>query len=97
MLAKVPNFKKDMQAEVQGASDILRSPLNLFLQALATFNVLHHVIGRATTFFAQHRKSNSHDKKVSLLRRKQTPERLQHRYHQAIDTAMATAECGERF
>jgi hypothetical protein len=54
MLAKVPNFRKDVQAEVKEASEyILRSPLNLFLQALTTFDVLHHVIGRATTFFAQ--------------------------------------------
>jgi hypothetical protein len=27
--------------------------LNLFLQALTTFDVLHHVINRATTFFSQ--------------------------------------------
>jgi hypothetical protein len=54
MLAKVPKFREDVQAEVKGASEyILKSPLNLFLQALTTFDVLHHVIGRATTFFAQ--------------------------------------------
>ena len=54
MLAKVPNFREDVQAEVQAASEyILKSPLNLFLQALTTFDVLHHVISRATTFFAQ--------------------------------------------
>jgi hypothetical protein len=54
MLAKVPNFRKDVQAEVKEASEyILKSPLNLFLQALTTFDVLHHVIGQATTFFAQ--------------------------------------------
>jgi hypothetical protein len=29
--------------------------VNLFLQALTTFDVLHHVISRATTFFS-HRK-----------------------------------------
>jgi hypothetical protein len=54
MLAKVPKFRADVQAEVKGASEyILKSPVNLFLQALTTFDVLHHVIGRATTFFAQ--------------------------------------------
>ncbi|WPO39794.1 hypothetical protein [Tardiphaga sp. 42S5] len=54
MLAKVKNFREDVQLEVQAASEyILKQPVNLFLQALATFDVLHHVISRATTFFAQ--------------------------------------------
>lgn len=54
MLSKVPNFRADVQPEVQAASEyILKSPTNLFLQALTTFDVLHHVISRATTFFAQ--------------------------------------------
>jgi hypothetical protein len=54
MLAKVPNFREDVRAEVQAASEyILKAPANLFLQALTTFNVLNRVIGRATTFYAQ--------------------------------------------
>jgi hypothetical protein len=54
MLAKVANFREDVRPEVQAASEyILQAPLNLFLQALTTFNVLHRVISRATTFFAQ--------------------------------------------
>lgn len=54
MLAKVPNFRIDVQAEVKEASEyILKSPLNLFLQALTTFDVLHRVISRATMFFSQ--------------------------------------------
>jgi hypothetical protein len=54
MLAKVANFREDVRPEVQTASEyILRAPVNLFLQALTTFDVLHHVISRATTFFAQ--------------------------------------------
>jgi hypothetical protein len=54
MLAKVDKFRKDVQPEVLGASEyILKAPLNLFLQALTTFDVLHHVISRSTTFFAQ--------------------------------------------
>jgi hypothetical protein len=54
MLAKVANFREDVRPEVQAASDyILKPPVNLFLQALTTFDVLHHVISRATTFFSQ--------------------------------------------
>ena len=45
MLAKVANFREDVRPEVQAASDyILKPPVNLFLQALTTFDVLHHVI-----------------------------------------------------
>lgn len=44
MLAKVANFREDVRPEVQAASEyILQAPMNLFLQALATFNVLHLV------------------------------------------------------
>ena len=51
MLAKVANFREDLRPEVQAASEyILQAPLNLFLQALTTFNVLHRVISRSTTF-----------------------------------------------
>lgn len=54
MLAKVDNFREDVRPEIQAASEyILQAPLNLFLQALTTFNVLHRVISRATTYFAQ--------------------------------------------
>jgi hypothetical protein len=54
MLAKVLKFRKDVQPEVQRASEyILKAPVNLFLQALTTFDVLHNVIGRAPNFFAQ--------------------------------------------
>jgi hypothetical protein len=54
MLAKVPDFREAIRPEVQATSEyILKSPLNLFLQALTTFTVLHRVIGRAATFFAQ--------------------------------------------
>jgi hypothetical protein len=54
MLAKVPKFREDVQPEVKAASEyILKAPVNLFLQALTTFDVLHHVITKATTFFAQ--------------------------------------------
>jgi hypothetical protein len=54
MLAKVPNFRKDVQPEVQAASEyILKAPVNLFVQALVTFDVLHRVIANAPNFFAQ--------------------------------------------
>lgn len=54
MLAKVTNFREDVRREVQAASEyILQAPVNLFLQALTTFTVLHRVIARTTTFFAQ--------------------------------------------
>ena len=54
MLAKVPDFREDVRPEVQAASEyILQAPLNLFLQALTTFQTLHDVIRRAATFFAQ--------------------------------------------
>jgi hypothetical protein len=54
MLAKVPNFREDVRPEVQAASEyILKAPVNLFLQALTTFQVLHGVITRAPNFFAQ--------------------------------------------
>jgi hypothetical protein len=54
MLAKVASFREDVRPEVQAASEyILQASLNLFLQALTTFNVMHRVISRATTFFAQ--------------------------------------------
>ena len=54
MLAKVANFREDIRPEVQAASEyILKSSVNLFLQALTTFDVLHQVISRAPTFFAQ--------------------------------------------
>ena len=54
MLAKVPKFRADVQSEVKAASEyILKAPLNLFLQALTTFDVLHHVITKAPNFFAQ--------------------------------------------
>jgi len=54
MLAKVANFREDVRPEVQAASEyILQAPLNLFLQALTTFDVLHRVIGHSTSFFAQ--------------------------------------------
>ena len=54
MLAKVTDFREDVRSEVQAASEyILQAPLNLFLQALTTFTVLHRIISRATTFFAQ--------------------------------------------
>jgi hypothetical protein len=43
-----------VQAEVRAASEyILKTPVNLFVQALATFEVLHHVITNAPNFFAQ--------------------------------------------
>jgi hypothetical protein len=54
MLAKGAYFREDVRPEVQAASEyILKSPVNLFLQALTTFDVLHGVITRATNFFAQ--------------------------------------------
>jgi hypothetical protein len=54
MLAKVPKFREDVQPEVKAASEyILKAPVNLFLQALTTFDVLHNVITKATTFLAQ--------------------------------------------
>lgn len=54
MLAKVLMFREDVQREVKEASEyIQKAPLNLFLQALTTFDVLHHVITKVPTFFAQ--------------------------------------------
>lgn len=54
MLGKVADFREDLRPEIRAASEyILQAPLNLFLQALTTFTVLHRVISRATTFFAQ--------------------------------------------
>jgi hypothetical protein len=54
MLAKVPNFREDVRSEVQAASEYInKAPVNLFLQALTTFDVLHRVISRVTTFYAQ--------------------------------------------
>lgn len=54
MLAKVPIFREDVRPEVQAASEYInRAPLNLFLQALTTFDVLHRVIGRVASFYAQ--------------------------------------------
>ena len=50
MLAKVPNFREDVRPEVQAASEYInKAPVNLFLQALTTFDVLHRVIGRVTS------------------------------------------------
>ena len=54
MLAKVPNFREDVRPEVQAASEYInKAPVNLFLQALTPFDVLHRVIGRVTSFYAQ--------------------------------------------
>lgn len=54
MLAKVANFREDVRPEVQKASEqILKTPLNLFLQALTTFDVLHRLVGQMVVFFAQ--------------------------------------------
>jgi hypothetical protein len=54
MLAKVANFRQDVRPEVQKASEqILKTPLNLFLQALTTFDVLHRLVGQMVVFFAQ--------------------------------------------
>src|SRR5262249_26496858 len=54
MLTRVPNFREDVQPEGRAASEyILKSPINLFIQALVTFDVLHHVIANAPNFFAQ--------------------------------------------
>jgi hypothetical protein len=54
MLAKVANFREDVRPEVQKASEqILKTSVNLFLQALTTFDVLHRSIGQIAIFFAQ--------------------------------------------
>jgi hypothetical protein len=54
MLANVPSFREDVRAEVQGAAEYIhQAPINLFLQALTTFTVLHRVITRTPGFFAQ--------------------------------------------
>jgi hypothetical protein len=47
-------FREDVRPEVQAASEYInKAPVNLFLQALTTFDVLHRVIGRVTSFYAQ--------------------------------------------
>jgi hypothetical protein len=54
MLAKVANFQEAVRPEVEKASrEILKTPVNLYLQALTTFEVLHRLIGHTTAFFAQ--------------------------------------------
>jgi hypothetical protein len=54
MLARVGNFREDVRPEVEKASRlILETPVNLYLQALTTFDVLHRLIGHMTLFFAQ--------------------------------------------
>jgi hypothetical protein len=54
MLAKVRNFRDDVRPQVQAASEYInKAPVNLFLQALTTFDVLHRVISRVTSFYAQ--------------------------------------------
>jgi hypothetical protein len=56
MLAKVVDFHESQRAEVQTASqEILRTSVPLYLQALTTFEVLHHLIGHMTMFFSQRR------------------------------------------
>jgi hypothetical protein len=54
MLAKVASFQEAVRPEVEEASrQILKTPVNLYLQALVTFEVLHRLIGHTTAFFAQ--------------------------------------------
>ena len=55
-LAKVPNFREDVRSEVEAAGqEILTTSLQLYLQALTTFEVLHRLIGHTTLFYAQRR------------------------------------------
>jgi hypothetical protein len=54
MLARVPFFREDVRPQVQAATEYInKAPPNLFLQALTTFNVLHRVIDRVPSFYAQ--------------------------------------------
>jgi hypothetical protein len=54
MLAKIRLFREDVRPEVKTASEYInKAPINLFLQALTTFDVLHRVIDRVTSFYAQ--------------------------------------------
>jgi len=54
MLAKFSNFREDVRPVVQAASEYInKAPINLFLQALTTFDVLHRLISRVTTYYAQ--------------------------------------------
>lgn len=56
MLAKVANFRADIRPQVEEASQqILETSVPLYLQALATFTLLHHMIGYTTTYFSQRR------------------------------------------
>jgi len=56
MLAKVANFREDVRPEVEKASrQILETSVPLYLQALATFEVLHRLIGHMTMYFCQRR------------------------------------------
>jgi hypothetical protein len=54
MLARVPIFREDVRPELQAASEyIIKAAVNLFLQALTTFDVLARIIDRVTSFYAQ--------------------------------------------
>lgn len=56
MLAKVPNFRADVRPQVEKASQqILETSVPLYLQALATFELLHRLIGHMTMYFSQRR------------------------------------------
>jgi hypothetical protein len=56
MLAKVANFRADVRPQVEKASQqILDTSVPLYLQALATFELLHHLIGYMTMYFCQRR------------------------------------------
>jgi hypothetical protein len=56
MLARVERFRAEIRPEVEKASrQILATSVPLYLQALATFNVLHRLIADMTMYFSQRR------------------------------------------
>jgi hypothetical protein len=54
MLAKVSDFAEAVRPQIQKASEeILKMPVQLYLQALTTFELLHRLIGYMTMYFSQ--------------------------------------------
>lgn len=56
MLARVSLFNESVQEEVRKASqEVLDTPVQLYLQALTTFELLHRLIGHMTLYYSQRR------------------------------------------
>jgi hypothetical protein len=56
MLARVERFRADVRPQIENASrQIQATSVPLYLQALATFELLHRLIGHVTMYFSQRR------------------------------------------